>query len=68
MVKYVDPTEARIARDNEERRRKREAKPDRAEAIAKAAFREAAGKGNHGPMKATNAVHKASAKNPRKVL
>ncbi|KVK56027.1 hypothetical protein L901_00745 [Agrobacterium sp. D14] len=34
----------------------------------KAIFRDAAGKGEKGDMKTTYAVHKASAKHPRKVL
>ncbi len=64
---YIDPTKSRIARDNEERRRECEAgKPDLASQFAKAAFREAAGKGRHGAMKTTEAGYKAAAKNPRK--
>ena len=68
-MKYVDPTEMRIARDNEERKKKRATqKPNNAKGHAKVAFREAASKGKHGPMKTTESGYKAAARKPRKVL
>ncbi|WP_087001435.1 hypothetical protein [Rhizobium sullae] len=68
MKKYIDPTEARIALDDEERKKKRKSqKPNNAKGLAKSAFREAAGKGKHGPMKTTEAGYRAAARDPRKV-
>jgi hypothetical protein len=68
-MKYIDPTESRIARDNEEREKKRETqKPNNAKAFAKAAFREAACKGRSGPMKTTAAGYQAAGKKPRKAI
>jgi hypothetical protein len=68
-VKHIDPTAARIARDDEKRRREKEKRLEsRMGKDVKAIFRDAAGKGEKGDMKTTYAVHKASTKHPRKVL
>lgn len=67
--KYVDPTEARIARDNADRKKERETqKLNSPKGFAKSAFHDAASKGNRGPMKTTAAGYLAAAKRPRKVL
>jgi hypothetical protein len=68
-MKYIDPTKARIARDNEIRKREREmGKSKDIEGGVRCVFREAAGNGKHSPMQTTQAVYKAVAKKPRKVL
>lgn len=68
-MKNIDPTAARIARDNEDRRREKEKRLEvRKGQDVKAIFWDAAGKGEKGGMKTTYAAHKASTKNPRKVL
>ena len=68
-MKQTDPTAARIARDNEERRREKEKHLEARKGKDVASiFREAAGKGEKGCMKATYSVHKASKKPARKVL
>lgn len=68
-MKHIDPTEARIARDNEERRLEKAKRLDARKAgDVKKLFREAAGRVAKDGMKTTYAIHKASAKHPRKVL
>ncbi|NSY91446.1 hypothetical protein G6L58_13425 [Agrobacterium tumefaciens] len=67
-MKYIDPTEARKARDDEDRRQKKTQKPNNAKGFAKSAFRDAAGKRKQGGVKTTEAGYQAAAKNPRKVL
>lgn len=66
-MKYVDPTEARTAQDNEERKKERAIKPDHTKSTVKSIFREAAAKGSHGPVKTTAAGYRAAAINPRRV-
>lgn len=68
-MKHIDPTATRVARDNEERLREKEKRLEaRKVKDVTALFKEAAGKGEKGGMKATYAVHKASKKPARKVL
>lgn len=68
-MKQNDPTAARIARDNEERRREKQKRVEARKGKNVASiFREAAGKGEKGGIKAPYSVHKASKKPARKVL
>ncbi|MBY5594135.1 hypothetical protein HFO51_06585 [Rhizobium leguminosarum] len=72
---YEDPTDARIARDNKIRAKERaqqkpsaeERKASIAKGFAKVAFKDASGKGKHGPAKTTAAGYRAAASNPRRM-
>ncbi|MBY5362620.1 hypothetical protein HFO97_22265 [Rhizobium leguminosarum] len=68
-MEYVDPSKARIARDDKDRakRKKEPQKENVAKGLAKVAFTDAAGKGKKGPVKTTAAGYRAAAANPRRV-
>ncbi|NEH32642.1 hypothetical protein [Rhizobium ruizarguesonis] len=68
-MEYVDPTKARIARDDKDRTKKKKEpqKENVAKGLAKVAFRDAAGKRKKGPVKTTAAGYRAAAANPRRV-